>query len=117
MAADSTVLDRLFVVIEARRGGDPERSYVARRLSQGTAKIAQKVGEEAVETAIAAVGGDADSVTEESADLLFHLMILWADAGVTPDRVWSALARREGISGLDAKRARGVSASTEKRSP
>ena len=110
MAADSAggaaVLDRLYAVIESRRGGDPERSYVARRLGQGTARIAQKVGEEAVETAIAAVGGDTGAVVEESADLLFHLMILWADSGIAPERVYAALADREGVSGLDEKRAR-----------
>ena len=103
---DAAVLDRLYATVESRRGGDPDRSYVARRLGQGTARIAQKVGEEAVETVVAAVRGDADAVAEESADLIFHLMILWADAGVAPERVWTALARREGISGLDEKRAR-----------
>lgn len=108
-ADDAAVLGRLFAVIESRRGGDPERSYVARRLEQGTARIAEKVGEEAVETVVAAVRDDADAVVEESADLLFHLMILWAAAGVAPERVWAALARREGVSGLDEKRARASS--------
>ncbi len=105
-AADAAVLARLFATIETRRSADPEESYVARRLSQGTDKIAQKVGEEAVETVIAAVTRDRQAVVEESADLLFHLMILWADAGITPDQVYAALSRREGKSGIAEKRAR-----------
>ncbi|MDP6351969.1 MAG: phosphoribosyl-ATP diphosphatase [Alphaproteobacteria bacterium] len=107
-AAGAEVLDRLFEVIESRRGGDPARSYVARRLDQGTGKIAQKLGEEAVECVIAAIAGDRRAVIGESADLLFHLMILWADAGIAPGEVYGELARREGVSGLDEKRARHV---------
>ena len=103
----AAVLARLQAVIAARRAeGDPATSYVARRLSEGTAKLAQKVGEEAVETVIAAVAQGREAVVAESADLLFHLMILWADAGITLDDVAAELARREGISGLDEKRAR-----------
>lgn len=107
MAGDSAaVLARLFAVIESRRGGDPERSYVAKRLARGTPDIARKVGEEAVETVIAAMERDPRALAEESADLLFHLMILWADAGIAPERVYTVLARREGVSGHDEKRAR-----------
>ena len=107
MAGDSAaVLARLFATVESRRGGDPARSYAARRLAQGTAVIARKVGEEAVETVVAALSGGPDALVEESADLIFHLMLLWADAGVSPERVWKALERREGVSGLDEKRAR-----------
>jgi phosphoribosyl-ATP pyrophosphohydrolase len=108
MADAADILARLQAVIEARKGGDPETSYVAKRLSQGTAKIAQKVGEEAVETAIAAVSSGREAVVAESADLLFHLMILWADAGIAPDDVLQELARREGISGIDEKKSRGT---------
>ena len=104
---DTDVLARLFAVIEQRRGGDPSKSYVAKRLGQGTHKIAQKLGEEAVECALAAVDGGKDAVVSESADLLFHLMILWADAGIKPEEVYAELAKREGVSGLDEKRARG----------
>jgi phosphoribosyl-ATP pyrophosphohydrolase len=110
MANDSPddVLARLFAVIEQRRaGGDPETSYVARCLAEGTPKIAQKLGEEAVETVIAAVGGDRQEVVNESADLIFHLMMVWADAGVTPGEVLAELERRFGTSGLDEKAARG----------
>lgn len=107
MAGDSAaVLARLFAVIESRRGGDPGSSYVAMRLARGTPDMARKVGEEAVETVIAALERDPAALAEESADLLFHLMILWADAGIAPEQVYAALARREGVSGHDEKRAR-----------
>jgi len=89
-------LDRLYTVIESRRGADPATSRTARYFLQGREKIAQKVGEEAVETVIEAVGGNRERLIEESADLLYHLLVLWADAGVTPDEVRAALARREG---------------------
>ena len=104
---DTEVLARLFAVIEQRRGGDPAKSYVAKRLGQGTHRIAQKLGEEAVECALAAVDGGHDEVISESADLLFHLMILWADLGIKPAEVYAELAKREGTSGLDEKRSRG----------
>jgi len=104
--ADAAVLDRLFAVIESRRGGDPETSYVARRLAQGRVKVAQKLGEEAVETALAAVAESREALIGESADLLFHLLILLAASDVRPEEVYAELARREGLSGLDEKRAR-----------
>ncbi len=102
----AAVLARLFAVIESRRGGDPDVSYVARLFAQGREKIAQKVGEEAVETVIAAVANDRDAVTRESADLLFHLMILWAAAGLRPEDIYAELARREGTSGIAEKDSR-----------
>ncbi len=105
-AGDLAVLQRLFEVIESRRGGDPEKSYVARLLRKGPAKLAQKVGEEAVETAIAATLGDRREIVAESADLLFHLLVLWAGTGVRAADVWAELARREGISGVDEKKSR-----------
>ncbi len=89
-------LDRLYAVIESRRGADPGTSRTARYFLQGREKIAQKVGEEAVETVIEAVAGNRERLIEESADLLYHLLVLWADAGVAPDDVRAALARREG---------------------
>ncbi|MDP6239101.1 MAG: phosphoribosyl-ATP diphosphatase [Alphaproteobacteria bacterium] len=106
MADAADILARLQEVIKARKGGDPETSYVAKRFGQGRAKIAQKVGEEAVECAIAAVSSDREAVVAESADLLFHLMILWADAGIAPDDVLEELARREGVSGITEKESR-----------
>lgn len=104
MSAD--MLERLFAVIDSRRGGDPAASYVAKLLTRGPKKIAQKVGEEAVETALAAVGGDKGEVIAESADLLFHLMVLWAALDVTPAEVMAELARREGVSGIHEKESR-----------
>lgn len=100
------VLDRLHQVIAGRRGGDPESSYTARLFSKGRGKIVQKVGEEAVETIVAALGEAPDRVVGESADLLYHLLVLWADAGIDPARVWAELESREGTSGLAEKAAR-----------
>jgi phosphoribosyl-ATP pyrophosphohydrolase len=103
---DATTLDRLFDVIESRKGGDPDKSYVAKLYSKGREKIAQKLGEEAVETVIAATADKRSEIVSESADLLFHLMVLWADSGVRPAEVYAELAAREGLSGLDEKAAR-----------
>ena len=97
--ATSAVLERLFGVIAARKGGDASASYTASLFAKGRPKIAQKVGEEAVELVIEAVRDDKPRLVAESADLLYHLMVLWADAGIAPAEVWSELARREGVSG------------------
>jgi phosphoribosyl-ATP pyrophosphohydrolase len=103
---DARVLERLYAVIESRRGADPDTSWTAKLFATGLPKIAQKTGEEAVETVIAAMGGDKAALTAESADLLYHLLVLWAEAGVAPADVWAELARREGTSGIDEKSAR-----------
>ena len=105
-ADDAGVLERLFAVIESRKGGDPAGSYTAKLLAEGKSKIAKKLGEEATETVIAATAGTPAEVAQESADLLYHLLVLWAAAGVKPADVWSTLARREGTSGLAEKAAR-----------
>jgi phosphoribosyl-ATP pyrophosphohydrolase len=102
----SAVLDRLFAVIESRRHGDPATSHTARLFNKGTRKIAQKMGEEAVEVVIEAVRGKRDRIVEESADLMYHLLVLWADAHVRPQDVWQELARREGMSGVAEKESR-----------
>jgi phosphoribosyl-ATP pyrophosphohydrolase len=99
-------LDRLWRVIAARRGGDPAISYTARLFARGRAKIAQKLGEEAVEAVIEGVRGDHAALVGESADLLYHLLVLWADAGIAPAEVAAELARRDGRSGIDEKRSR-----------
>jgi phosphoribosyl-ATP pyrophosphohydrolase len=104
MATDQ--LDALDALIASRKGGDPDASYVARLFAKGRAAIAQKVGEEAVETVIAACSGDDAAIVPEAADLLFHLMVLLADAGLSLDDVRAELARREGLSGLEEKRQR-----------
>jgi len=100
------VLARVFALIEARSGADPEQSYVARLLAKGPRKIAQKVGEEAVETVIAGTSGNRDELIGESADLMFHLMVLWAARGIAPGNVAAELARREGVSGIVEKKSR-----------
>lgn len=103
---DGAVIERLFEVIESRRGGDPKTSYVAKLFDKGRHKIAQKVGEEAVETVIAAIEKDRGEVVKESADLLFFLMVLWAELDLKPADVFAELARREGTSGVDEMKAR-----------
>lgn len=100
------VLDRLYRVIESRRAADPAVSHTAKLFQKGTRKIAQKVGEEAVEAVIEAVRGKRDRLIAESADLLYHLLVLWADARINPAEVYEELARREGVSGIAEKRAR-----------
>ncbi|GBQ09344.1 phosphoribosyl-ATP diphosphatase [Acetobacter cerevisiae] len=105
-SADETVLDRLYTVVQSRKGTDPCLSHSARLLSRGTYKIAQKFGEEAVECLIEAVAGRKDLLVGESADVLYHLIVLWVDAGVTPEEVWAELRRREGTSGIAEKASR-----------
>ena len=99
-------LKRLEAIIAAHRTADPAQSYVASLTAKGRAKIAQKVGEEAVETVIAAMSNDKAGLTKEAADLIFHLGILLADAGLSFDDVFAELDAREGISGLTEKAAR-----------
>src|ERR1700760_1343827 len=102
----AAVLDRLWTVVMSRREADPATSHSARLLSRGPAKVAQKFGEEAVECLIEAVAGNHDALVAESADVLYHLIVLWVSCGITPDQVWTELARREGISGIAEKAAR-----------
>ena len=106
MAGDSAVLERVFATIQARAGADPAKSYVAGLLAKGRSEIAGKVAEEFSETVIAAITGGHDQVVHESADSLFHLMVLWADCGVGPGEVYAELARHEGTSGLVEKASR-----------
>jgi phosphoribosyl-ATP pyrophosphohydrolase len=105
--ADAAILAELWQTIESRRAaGDVEHSHSARLLARGTAKVAQKLGEEAVECLIEATLGNRAATVLESADLLYHLVVLWVDAGIRPDEVWAELARRRGISGIAEKAAR-----------
>ena len=103
--ADQHILDALYATVAARKGADPDTSYTAKLFAKGTAKIAQKVGEEGVETVIAALAETPDKASE-SADLLYHLTVLWADQGVKPEDVWQILAERQGISGIAEKASR-----------
>ncbi len=104
----STVLDRLTEVIASRKGGDPDKSYVARLFHKGTDTVLKKVGEEATEVVLAAkdlaVGGtpaQRQALVGEMADLWFHSLVAMAHLGLHPDEVIAELARREGMSGLE----------------
>jgi phosphoribosyl-ATP pyrophosphohydrolase len=100
------VIDRRLEKVTSRKGGDAAASYTAKLFARGTGKIAQKLGEEAVETVIAAVAKDRAGTIGESADLIYHLLVLWADAGIRPEDVLAELERREGTSGIAEKAAR-----------
>ena len=100
------ILDLLYATVAGRKGSDPEKSYTAKLFAKGRKKIAQKLGEEAVETVIAAVENDRDHLIAESADLLFHLLVLLKSRGVKLEDVEAALAQRTTMSGLDEKAAR-----------
>jgi len=105
--ADAMILDRLWETVEQRRlAGDMTTSHSARLIARGTAKVAQKFGEEAVECVIEAAIGNRAATVLESADVLYHLMVIWVDAGIRPEEVWAELARRQGISGIAEKAAR-----------
>jgi phosphoribosyl-ATP pyrophosphohydrolase len=106
--ADSSgrVLDQLFETLKARRGGDPEKSYTAKLFARGRPKIAQKLGEEAVETVIAALSETPAQLVGESADLLYHLLVLWAECDIEPYQVWKELESRIGTSGIEEKKSR-----------
>lgn len=105
-AVNGAVLDALYQVIESRRGADPESSHTAKLFARGRGKIAQKLGEEAVETVIEGAQGNRDGVISESADLLYHLLVLWAASDVKPAEVWAALEGRKGVSGIAEKASR-----------
>ncbi|ABC64002.1 phosphoribosyl-ATP diphosphatase [Erythrobacter litoralis] len=100
-------LQRLEATIAARRNADPDSSYVARLNAKGLPKMAEKVGEEATETVIAALTGSDEELVGEGADLIFHLLVLLQARGVSLDQVLAELDRREGLSGLDEKAKRG----------
>lgn len=100
-------LEKLSAVIAERaQVADPESSYVAKLLSKGSARAGKKVGEEAVEVAIAAASNNRVEVIKESADLLFHLLLLWESLNVSATDVMNELKRREGVSGIAEKKAR-----------
>lgn len=99
-------LDRLFAAITARKSADPGRSYTARLLAAGVEKCARKFSEEATEAVIAAIKRDKAELTKESADVLYHLAVLWAASGITPEDVFAVLKAREAMSGLEEKASR-----------
>jgi phosphoribosyl-ATP pyrophosphohydrolase len=103
---DQEILKKLFEIIRSRKTADPETSYVASLYQKGTRAIAAKVTEEAEETVQEALRGDSGRLCQESADLLFHLMVLWADRGITPDEVAEVLEGRLGTGGHAEKASR-----------
>ena len=100
LTSDDT-LERLAAVIESRRGGDPDKSYVARLFAKGPDAMLKKVGEEATEVVMAGKDGDATKLTGEVADLWFHTLVVLAAHGLKPADVLAELRRREGMSGLE----------------
>jgi len=99
-------VERLQATIASRKGADPQSSYTAKLLGQGPERAAKKFGEEAVETVIAAMMGDPDAVAAESADVIYHWLVLLTVAGVSLDEVATKLQAREGTSGLAEKASR-----------
>jgi phosphoribosyl-ATP pyrophosphohydrolase len=106
MAAD--ILHKLEQTIAARRGASPDTSYVAKLSARGLDAMLKKIGEEATETVIAAKSGERDAIIYESADLIFHLLVMLGHQNIGLDDVLAELARREGVSGIDEKNARGT---------
>ena len=102
----SDTIDKLFATIAARKGADPSTSYTAKLLAGGIEKCAKKFGEEATEAVIAAIQKDKAELAKESADVLYHLLVVWAASGITPEDVYAVLQSREGQSGLEEKASR-----------
>jgi len=100
------ILEDLYAVIQQRRSADPSQSHTAKLFAGGNSLIGKKVGEEAVEVVIAALDGGKKDLVNESADLLYHLLVLWAASGVVPADVWQALEARAGLSGIEEKKNR-----------
>jgi phosphoribosyl-ATP pyrophosphohydrolase len=94
---------RLYEGVRAASGQDPGRSRTARLLQAGPRKIAKKVAEEAAKVALEAAAGNREEVVRESADLLYHLVVLWFEAGVQPRQIWAEMDRREKLYGIDEK--------------
>jgi phosphoribosyl-ATP pyrophosphohydrolase len=106
MSGTQDILERLADTVEARKGGDPDASYIARLLARGEDAVLKKIGEEATETVMAGKDGDRLRIVGEMADLWFHCLIALAHYGLRPSDVLMELRRREGISGIDEKAAR-----------
>jgi phosphoribosyl-ATP pyrophosphohydrolase len=99
----SDSLERLYQAVIAAKDLDPAVSRTARLFQRGSAKMAKKLAEEAIEVAIDAVSGNSNAVVRESADLFYNLVVLWASAGVRPEDVWREMARRENLLGIAEK--------------
>ena len=105
--SDLSILNTLFETIEKRKKADPEKSYTAKLFSKGRGKIAQKLGEEATETVIEAMLGDKQKLAEESADLLYHLLVVWADVGIAPADVVAVIEDRMHYTADEKKKRKG----------
>ena len=99
----SDPLDRLYAAVLARKGAPPGSSRTAKLLATGTPKIAQKLGEEAIEVAIDAATGNREGVVLESVDLIYNLAVLWAHMGIAPEEIWAEMTRREAMLGIAEK--------------
>jgi phosphoribosyl-ATP pyrophosphohydrolase len=99
----SDQIDRLYAAVVARKGAPAGSSRTAKLLATGTSKIAQKLGEEAIEVAIDAAMGNRDGVVLESCDLFYNLAVLWAHLGIAPEEVWAEMDRREMSMGIAEK--------------
>ncbi|MDB5411399.1 MAG: phosphoribosyl-ATP pyrophosphatase [Rhodospirillales bacterium] len=99
----SDAIDRLYEAVLSRRGGDPAVSKTAKLFLAGRSKMAQKLGEEAIEVVIDAARGDRSAVISESADLLYQLIVLWAEMKITPDDIRREILRREQTQGIAEK--------------
>ncbi|MBT3792432.1 MAG: phosphoribosyl-ATP diphosphatase [Rhodospirillales bacterium] len=106
MTQASEVLQRLYATIVSRKGTPPDQSYTASLFAGGPTLICEKVMEEAGEAVVEGLKGDGPALTRESADVLYHLMVLWAEHGVTPEDVYGELQKREGVSGHVEKASR-----------
>jgi phosphoribosyl-ATP pyrophosphohydrolase len=96
-------IESLYRAVAARRGGDPVLSRTAKLIAMGLPKIAQKLGEEAVEVIIDAITGERDGVIRESSDLIYQLVVLWQELGIEPTEIWAEMARREALMGIAEK--------------
>ena len=113
MASSNPTIDQLYEVIASRRGEDHRESYTAKLYADGRAKIVRKFGEEAVEVCVAALSEGREEVVAESSDLLYHLLVLWADQGITPDQVWAELEARSNTSGIVERASRTATPTVE----
>ena len=100
------ILDQLYATLQDRKKADPKESYVAHLYQKGPDKMAKKIGEEGVEVAIELIKGKKKKIKEESADLLFHLMVSWAHYDIKPEAVLKILEERMGVSGHEEKASR-----------
>ena len=107
-------LERLYKSVVDLKKGDPANSRTARLMRSGRSKIAKKLAEEAVEVVIDAMQGDRHAVVRESADLLYHVVVLWASVGIKPQDVWAEMDRRERLLGLAEKMPKDIGAGSRR---